>query len=163
MICLNSFPMINNEFLLDTNILVNILRAKDISGLIQFINPDNALLYISVATEAEIKSLAIRNNWGPNRKTALDTFLDQINIVEINQLCVNSYAEIDAYSQRLNPAFEVYNFDTPRNMGKNDLWIASLAALLGLRLVTTDANFDHLHDVFFEVRRIEPKELARFF
>jgi len=35
-------------------------------------------------------------------------------------------------------------------MGKNDLWIASTAALLGLKLITTDADFNHLHDVFIE-------------
>ena len=39
--------------------------------------------------------------------------------------------QIDAYSQRLNPNFDSYPFDTPRNMGKNDLWIASAAAFLG--------------------------------
>jgi tRNA(fMet)-specific endonuclease VapC len=76
--------------------------------------------------------------------------------MDINQLYLNIYAEIDAYSQRLNPSFENYSFDTPRNMGKNDLWIASLAALLGLRLITTDADFDHLHNVFFEVKKIDP-------
>jgi tRNA(fMet)-specific endonuclease VapC len=43
---------------------------------------------------------------------------------------VDIYAEIDAYSQRLNPNFKDYPFDTPRNKGKNDLWIASLAALV---------------------------------
>jgi tRNA(fMet)-specific endonuclease VapC len=48
-------------------------------------------------------------------------------------------------------------------MGKNDLWIASLAALLNLKLVTTDADFDHLHNVFFEVRKINPSEFVQFF
>jgi tRNA(fMet)-specific endonuclease VapC len=48
-------------------------------------------------------------------------------------------------------------------MGKNDLWIASLAALLGLKLVTTDSDFDHLHKVFFEVRKINPEEFIQFF
>ncbi|WP_224751124.1 PIN domain-containing protein [Mucilaginibacter pankratovii] len=44
-------------------------------------------------------------------------------------------------------------------MGKNDLWIASTAALLGLTLVTTDNDFDHLNNVFFDVRKIKPVEL----
>jgi len=48
-------------------------------------------------------------------------------------------------------------------MGKNDLWIASLAALLSLKLVTTDADFDHLNDVFFEVGRIAPEKFSQFF
>jgi tRNA(fMet)-specific endonuclease VapC len=45
-------------------------------------------------------------------------------------------------------------------MGKNDLWIASTAALLGLTLVTTDKDFDHLHLVFMEVKRITPETLV---
>ncbi len=44
-------------------------------------------------------------------------------------------------------------------MGKNDLWIASTAALLGLKLVTTDADFNHLDQVFLEVQYLEPQFL----
>jgi len=83
--------------------------------------------------------------------------------MDINQSHLTIYAEIDAYSQRLNPNFETYPFDTPRNMGKNDLWIASLAALLSLKLITTDSDFDHLHNVFFEVKKIKPEEFVQFF
>jgi tRNA(fMet)-specific endonuclease VapC len=151
------------NYLLDTNIILNIIRASDFEAIVNFINPDNSQLYISIASEAEIKSLALRNNWGLNRRNLLDSFLDQLTIIDINKFYVNTYAEIDAYSQRLNLMFETYSFDTPRNMGKNDLWIASLAALMGLTLITTDADFDHLNDVFFEVRKINPKDFVRFF
>ncbi|SEO75508.1 hypothetical protein SAMN05192574_11261 [Mucilaginibacter gossypiicola] len=48
-------------------------------------------------------------------------------------------------------------------MGKNDLWIASLAALLSLQLVTTDADFNHLNNVFLEIRHISPADFMRFF
>jgi tRNA(fMet)-specific endonuclease VapC len=151
------------NLLFDTNIILNIVRATDFSGIIYHLNPDDSPVYLSVVSEAEIKSLALRNRWGINRRNILDNFLDQVNIVEINQLCVNIYAEIDAYSQRMNPSFENYAFDTSRNMGKNDLWIASLGALLGLRLITTDSDFDHLHNVFFEVERIKPEAFLPFF
>jgi len=107
--------------------------------------------------------LAIRNNWGTNRKNSLNNILELVDIIDVNELSVNTYAEIDAFSQRLNPSFEKYPFDTPRNMGKNDLWIASLATLLGLKLVTTDADFDHLHSIFFEVEKLSPTEFTPFF
>jgi tRNA(fMet)-specific endonuclease VapC len=99
------------------------------------------------------------------RKTAkmLDDFLDQVSIVEVTQFLVPIYTEIDTYSQRLNPGFKDYPFATPRNMGKNDLWIAALAALLNLKLITTDADFDHLHDVFFEVQKIVPQNIEEYF
>jgi len=151
------------NLLLDTNIILNIIRARDFVGIIRFINPDDSPIYLSIVSEAEIKSLAIRNKWGVNRRNLIDSFLDQINIIEINQLYVDVYAQIDAYSQKLNPDFEKYPFDTPRNMGKNDLWIASLSALLGLRLITTDADFDHLHNIFFEVKKIKPASFLPFF
>jgi len=93
----------------------------------------------------------------------LDNFLNTIKIVDVNRLSINIYAGIDAYSQKLNPDFESYSFATPRNMGKNDLWIASLAAMLGLTLVTTDADFDHLNGVFFDVKRIDPFDFLPFF
>jgi tRNA(fMet)-specific endonuclease VapC len=149
--------------LLDTNIILNIVRAHNKPGILRFINPENSKLYISIVTEAEIRSIAIKKKWGTNRLDFLNDFLDGVNIVEVNQLFVSTYTEIDCYSQRLNPNLETYQFDTPRNMGKNDLWIASLAALLGLRLVTTDSDFDHLHNVFFEVKKIKPDEFVAFF
>ncbi len=48
-------------------------------------------------------------------------------------------------------------------MGKNDFWIAALATILNLELITTDADFDHLHNVFFPVRKIKPVEFQRIF
>lgn len=48
-------------------------------------------------------------------------------------------------------------------MSKNDLWIASLAALLSLKLVTTDADFDHSDKVSFEIEKISPEKLSTFF
>jgi len=44
-------------------------------------------------------------------------------------------------------------------MGKNDVWIAATAALLGLKLVTTDGDFDHPHEVFFDVQKLKSADL----
>jgi tRNA(fMet)-specific endonuclease VapC len=151
------------NLLLDTNIVLNIIRANDYSGILHFIIPNNSKIYISIVSEAEIRSFAIMKKWGMKKSRLLNDFLDGGNIVEVNERSIFGYAEIDAYSQRSNPNFKNYPFDTPRNMGKNDLWIAALAALLNLKLVTTDTDFDHLHNVFFEVRKINPSEFVRFF
>jgi predicted nucleic acid-binding protein len=43
--------------------------------------------------------------------------------------------------------------NSSRNMGKNDLWIAATAYALNAVLLTTDADFDHLHQIFFEVKK----------
>jgi tRNA(fMet)-specific endonuclease VapC len=86
-------------------------------------------------------------------------FVNESVIIEISEAIADIYPEIDAFSQRRNPAFSDYAFATPRNMGKNDLWIASSAALLALKLVTTDSDFDHLDHAFIDVERINPKLL----
>src|ERR1700710_2700869 len=96
------------NILLDTNIALSIIRPKDFPGIIDFINPENSVEYISIVSEAEFKSFALRKKWGANRLISLNDFLDQVNIMNVNQSHLTSYAEIDAYSQRLNPNFENY-------------------------------------------------------
>lgn len=151
------------NYLLDTNILLNIVRSRDYDGILNFLNLKNSLVYVSIVTEAEIKSIGYRKRWGNSRLALLDYFLTQVNIIEVNKLLISTYTEIDAYSQRLSPNFTNYPFNTPRNMGKNDLWIASLAAMLDLTLLTTDADFDHLNNVFFSVRKIQAADFLPFF
>lgn len=97
------------NLLYDMNIVVNIIRSNN-QGILTFFNPENANIYISVVTEAEIKSLAIRNSWGKMRLNKLEYFLERVTVVDINQNYINSYIEIDTYSQRSNPAFETYPF-----------------------------------------------------
>ncbi len=42
-----------------------------------------------------------------------------------------------------------------RPMGKNDLWIAATAKVSGLTLLTTDADFDHLHPAHLNRIRVD--------
>jgi len=78
------------NILLDTNILVYIARVTDTDSLVDYITPNGANLYVSVVSEAEIRSLALRNNWGPVRRNIIEDFLDKVNIVEISQLYVDA-------------------------------------------------------------------------
>jgi tRNA(fMet)-specific endonuclease VapC len=146
------------NLLFDTNILLPGVRDYSLAFLEQ-LNPNNNKAFISVATFGEIKSIALQNNWGLKKLESLNILLDDIAIIEITKTLIDTYAQIDAYSQHRNPAFSNYSFKTARNMGKNDLWIAATAALLGLKLVTTDNDFDHLHEVFFEVQKIKSSDL----
>ena len=142
------------NLLLDTNILIYLAKDPSRKFLTQTINPHNQKLFISVASIAELKSIALQNNWGEKKWQVVNSILDEAIIVEVNEVLADTYAEVDAFSQRRNPSYPNYSFATPRNMGKNDLWIASTAALLGLKLITTDADFNHLHQIFIEVELI---------
>jgi len=49
------------SLLLDTNILVYLSRDYSLK-LLKQVNPGNSKIFISVATVAELKSLALKNN-----------------------------------------------------------------------------------------------------
>jgi tRNA(fMet)-specific endonuclease VapC len=89
------------NLLFDSNIIL-FIRANNYKGIINYLNPDNHPIYISIASEAEIKSIAVQNHWAAKRINKLEDFLDQVSIVEINQLYINTYVEIDSSSQRRN-------------------------------------------------------------
>jgi predicted nucleic acid-binding protein len=50
---------------------------------------------------------------------------------------------IDAYA-----AIDAWSLQKGRAIGKNDIWIAVAATVTGVRLLTTDSDFDHLDGVF---------------
>jgi tRNA(fMet)-specific endonuclease VapC len=116
-------------------------------------------VFISVVTVGKSRSIALQNNWGQKKLELLEVLLEEMLVVEINEGLIETYAQIDAYAQHRNPAFAGYPFKTARNMGKNDLWIAATGALLGLKLVITDSDFDHLHEVFFDIQKFKPADL----
>jgi tRNA(fMet)-specific endonuclease VapC len=89
----------------------------------------------------------------------LEDFFQSVRIIGISDLLLPTYIGIDAYSQRNHPDYEKYSFATPRNMGKNDLWIAATASLLNLKLVTTDGDFDHLDSSFLSLHKVLPAKL----
>ncbi|WP_158600204.1 type II toxin-antitoxin system VapC family toxin [Fibrisoma montanum] len=151
------------NILLDTNILIFLARDEKHRLLREVVNTTQKTVYVSIVSIAEVRSIAFRNRWSFKKLATFDTIISDAVIIDVSDSLVNSYVEIQAYSQRQSRNFTSYPFDTPRNMGKNDMWIASTAALLGLQLVTTDADFDHLNQVFLDVRRIDPVELRAFF
>ncbi len=147
------------NLLYDTNILAYLVRQQKPNSLLQTINPNNQKVFVSIVTIGELKSIALQNSWGAQKLQLLNEVLDTMMIVEINESLANTYAEVDAFSQCRNPSYTDYSFVTSRNMGKNDLWIASTAALLGLKLITADKDFNHLNQVFLEVGYIKSELL----
>jgi tRNA(fMet)-specific endonuclease VapC len=151
------------NLIFDTNIILGIVRSNRTNELLEILNPENKQMFSSVITEAETRSIALQNKWGKEKFDKLEIILDLFTFTEVTKQLITTYVEIDTFSQRKNPNFPLDDFDTPRNMGKNDLWIASTATLLGLELVTTDTDFAHLHNIFLEVRQIDQADLKKFF
>jgi tRNA(fMet)-specific endonuclease VapC len=146
------------EYLIDTNIIIAYLREPNftqeyIDKVFAPLDSSNDAI-ISVVTVGEVKAIAIKNNWGIKRIGKIEILLNQVIIADINSKDVlNRYAEIDAFSQgRLEN--KQSNF-TARNMGKNDLWIVATASVLDATLLTTDNDFDHLHNEFCRIAKID--------
>ncbi len=145
------------KYLLDTNILIVYLRNQKTKNYIDqtyqpFDLPNIPL--ISVVSKGEIKSIGLKNKWGLPRLRSLDTFLNQLVIVDINaEDIIDIYAEIDAFSQGKLTGKPLGV--TSRNMGKNDLWIAATASVADAKLMTMDGDFDHLNEEYLELIKIE--------
>jgi tRNA(fMet)-specific endonuclease VapC len=93
----------------------------------------------------------------------LEDFISTCRIIEISDFLLQTYISIDAFSQKKHRDYENFAFKTPRNMGKNDLYIAATASLLNLELVTTDGDFDHLANIFLFIKKVTPVNLKPFF
>ncbi|HVA44867.1 MAG TPA: PIN domain-containing protein [Pirellulales bacterium] len=125
-------------YLLDTNILVHLIRGKAVGKAIEAhfgLHGGLNRSIICVVTVGEMYSLARKWNWGQSRLARLQHLLGEVVWVDINRPSVlDAYGELDDLSNRLG-----------RPMGKNDVWIAAVAKLSRMTLLTTDGDFDHLH------------------
>lgn len=147
------------NLLFDTNIILAVVRDASGYRLLKYLNPNEDLVYVSLVNVAEAQSIAFQNRWGYSKMQILEDFFNSVRIINISDLLLPTYIGIDAYSQRTHPEYKDYPFQTPRNMGKNDLWIAATTSLLGLKLITTDADFDHLHNSFITLQKILPTDI----
>jgi tRNA(fMet)-specific endonuclease VapC len=138
------------SYLLDTNIVLALLRDNALGkavdqayGLSGSLNRN----LVSVVTVGELLSFASRARWGPAKCASLEAALQELVWIDINDRSVlDAYAVIDSLS-----------VSGGRTMGKNDVWIAASAAVTGAVLLTTDRDFDHLHQQHIQRILIDPK------
>jgi tRNA(fMet)-specific endonuclease VapC len=144
-------------YTLDTNILIHAVREtplfKTINQKYGLINSSNQVI-ISAVSVGELHSFAMQNKWGTARMKAVDILINTFQAVPVttHPIFVKTYAEIDAFSQGRHPTMKLN--DSARNMGKNDLWIATTAAVHEATLLSMDADFKHLNSVFFYFEHI---------
>jgi len=147
------------DFVLDTNIILHYLKdSEEKRWISENVGPlqEGNIPMISVVSVAEIRALAAKNNWGNKRTLAIEEFLKELVIIDIkyNEL-IDAYVQIDTFSQGKSKE-KPLNISS-RNMGKNDLWIAATTLLTNSKLITTDKDFEHLNNVFFEVILVNSK------
>ncbi|MGN6802892.1 MAG: PIN domain-containing protein [Ginsengibacter sp.] len=151
-------------FILDTNILMAYFKANNslytkVSNENK-LNDEDALIMISAITKGEIRSLALQNKWGERKLETLNNLLNLLITIDIagnNEILMNAYAEIDAYSLKRHPAKQLSGSAKP--MGKNDMWIAATALAAKATLLTTDGKFMHLNNEFIDIKFYHPDSI----
>lgn len=138
-------------YLLDTNILVHQVRRDAIGARIQRVYTPLLVMpqpIISVVTEGELRSLAFQLGWGQEKTDQAHYLLSyfQRATIETDEI-LQAYTLIDTFSERMG-----------RSMGKNDLWIAATAHVIGATLLSTDKDFDHLDGQFLKREWVDPLE-----
>jgi tRNA(fMet)-specific endonuclease VapC len=149
------------RYLIDTNvILLYIRRDSRLHSIDALYNPlaASATSIISVVTEGELRSISMQRHWGQVKNAILEETLQKFLIADIHvREIINAYAEIDTYSQSKLQSRPLPM--TARSMGKNDIWIAATASVLGLTLITTDKDFHHLNGVFLNIAFVDLENL----
>ena len=137
-------------YLLDTNILVHLIRGNALGKAIEVnfaLTGSLSRCLISVVTVGEMYSLARQWSWGQKKLDQLQALLNQLVWIDINHPDIlDSYGELDDVSNRAG-----------RSMGKNDLWIAATAKVSGTVLLMLDGDFDHLARAHLARIRVDDK------
>lgn len=138
-------------FILDTNILVHLIRDSPIGrwATLHFdLRNHLSRPLISVVTAGEILAFARKRSWGLRRTETLKDLLRELVVLPLDsEPVLQAYAEIDCHLQTIGRPIE-----------QNDMWIAATAVAAKAHLLTTDRDFDPLETVFLTRTRIDPDQ-----
>ena len=136
--------------LLDTNILIHLIRGNSIGNRIvsEFhLREREHVPLISVVTVGELYAFARKCEWGQTKLEALETLVRQFVVVDIHsEKVLRNYAEVDAFLTKLGRPIE-----------QNDMWIAATTMAAAAHLLTTDKDFDPLAQAHISRTWIDPK------
>jgi tRNA(fMet)-specific endonuclease VapC len=135
--------------LLDTNVVVFLVRGGAVGEAIDArfrLRARAERPLVSIVTLGEALAFARWRNWGAPRTETLATLLREFVVVDIgNRAVLERYAEIDSFLK-----------SGGRTVADNDVWIAACASAADATLLTTDRDFDPLHDRYIDRVWIDP-------
>ncbi len=138
----------NELILLDTNVLIHLVRGNEIGQRIDTNYQLRARLerpLISIITVGESFALARKFKWGKTKVDQLKELLRELVVVDIHASVLEKYAEISDYLENIG-----------QPMGQNDMWIAATASASNSWLLTTDTDFDRLHPTLIRREYVAP-------
>ncbi len=138
------------QYLLDTNILLAWMRwGTSLQVYLQAtyqLDAIPAVPIISIVSVAELRVLALQNNWGAQKVRMMESLLAYLVAVPIPyRAIVQAYVQIDDFSRRAGI-----------KMGKSDLWIAAAAQVEDAVILTTDKDFAHLPQSLVQHIYVDP-------
>jgi predicted nucleic acid-binding protein len=139
-----------NGYLLDTNIIVALVRDNALGKYLDrthLLTAGGNPFFVPFVVVGELQALALKWGWGTGRRARLATTLAHFTRLDLaGDPVLNAYADLDAFSASRGI-----------DMGKNDLWIAAVAQVYDLTLLTADHDFDHLHAAgLIDVEWVDP-------
>jgi len=139
-----------NGYALDTNIVVSLARDNPLGKYLDRtfqLTIGGHTFALPVVVIGELRALSLKWSWGPVRRARLANIISLFLPLDIYvETVLDAYATIDNQSSSHG-----------RDMGKNDLWIAAVAHVHNLTLLTTDTDFDHLHQLgLIDVEWVDP-------
>lgn len=91
-------------YLLDTNVILHLVRGKKLGEYLTATFELTDLVYrplVSIVTHGEIRVIADRNGWGPEKCKALESALDNLITIDLNdQSIIEAYVEVSRRSYR---------------------------------------------------------------
>ena len=78
------------NFVYDTNIILGIVRSKKTNELTDFLNPLDKSVFVSFVVEAELKSIALQNQWAQHKIDKLDFYFDRFSFTEVTKSLINT-------------------------------------------------------------------------
>ena len=148
------------NIVIDTCVFIHIVRDTDtgrkcIEALEKYDEAANVI--VSVVTKAELASFIAQNNWGKSKIDKLNKILEEITYIDISnadQLLIDSYTKIDAFSKRKIKDKSGNLLDgSARKMGKTTFGLRQ-RLFTDIPLMTTDGDFDHLNGSMMNIMKI---------
>ncbi|MGN8739937.1 type II toxin-antitoxin system tRNA(fMet)-specific endonuclease VapC [Bilifractor sp. HCP3S3_D3] len=119
----------NKKYMLDTNIVIYVIKQRPISVLERFLAHDPSEFCISAITLSEMQYGISKSSNPVKNQIALASFLSNIAILPYDDSAAVEYGEIRAHLEKMG---------TP--IGPNDLLIAAHAKAMDLTIVTNNVK-----------------------
>ena len=152
------------RFLLDTGVLLGFVRKApwaDAAHTDHNLGSVEVMSLTSVICQGELLALSEKFGWGAKRREVLEEALDNFPILGITPDVVRAYALIDAWTHGkpvTAAGIPPPPSGTPAvSMKQNDIWIAASTHVSQATLLSTDKDFEHLHNIWLDYAYVDQR------